>query len=404
MALVAAGGLVLWAARAYKSPQSYRVPAFLMGILLIAPLTAFAATFGRMTVSGTANFGRYLFTSYAVIAPVLVLGLTEWMRDRWRRPFLAILTILFVALAIYGLLGVLRPAYAAPPIFDQVDQDQLQNQRDDVYPGLAALLGYAVAPDSAVPGERLDVTLIWQVLGETEENYSLFVQLVDQNGERVAGRDTHPGLGNYPTSQWRPGEIIEDTVPVYIPDDAVGPQGLSLNIGFRDQEGGRLLTADGRDTITLTAVRLAGPEVVEPIGEPVQYFLGESVELIGVEQPQSRAHPGEELSFVLTWQATGELEADYTVFVHLVDEEGNLIMAFDRPPLAGGYPTHLWQTGDTVIDAHMIRLPEDLPSGIYDLQVGWYRLDDLSRLPVVDEAGQALSASSIPLAKLEIVP
>ncbi len=404
MELVAAGGLILWATRAHKSSNTYRVSASLMVILLIAPLTAFAATFGRMTVSGTANFGRYLFTSYAVIAPLLVLGLTEWVTARWRRPFLVILSILFVALAIYGLVGVLRPAYAAPPTFDHGNQVQLQNQRGDVYPGLATLLGFAVSPDSAVPGQRFDVTLIWQVLGDIEKNYNLFVQLVDHHGERVAGRDTHPGLGNYPTSQWQPGEIIKDTVPLYIPDDAAGPQGLSLNTGFRGQEGGRLRTADGRDTITLTDVRLAGSEIIEPVGEPVQYFLGDNVELIGIESPQSEAHRGEEIAFALTWQATGDLETDYTVFVHLVDEQGNLIATFDRPPLAGGYPTHLWQTGDTVVDSHIIRLPEELPAGKYDLQIGWYRFDDLSRLPVVDNQGRAVSKSSIPIAKLEVAP
>ena len=83
---------------------------------------------------------------------------------------------------------------------------EIGRPREDVYPGLANLLGFEFSPDSAVPGERFDVTLFWQVLGETEENNSLFVQLVDGNGERIAGRDTHPGLGRYPTSRWQEGE------------------------------------------------------------------------------------------------------------------------------------------------------------------------------------------------------
>jgi 4-amino-4-deoxy-L-arabinose transferase-like glycosyltransferase len=402
MDLVAVGGLLLWAARAHKAYETYRVSALLLGVLLVAPLTAFAATFARMTVSGSANFGRYLFTSYAVIAPLLVLGLTEWIPEDWRRPFLAGLTTLFFALAVYGLVGILRPAYAAPPLSTTIDQVQISHPREDAYPGLANLLGFEFSPDSAVPGERFDVTLIWQVSGETEENNSLFVQLVDFDGERIAGRDTHPGLGRYPTSRWQQGEIIQDSIPLYLPTDAVGPQGLSLNIGLRDESGELLFNKKGQDTITLATVRLAPDEAVNPVGNPVQYYLGESVELVGVETPEETVRVGEEIPFTLTWRASGSPEVDYVVFVHLVDENGELVATFDQPPVAGGYPTHLWQAGDTVIDRRLIELPEELPEGSYDLRVGWYRLDDLTRLPVMNDQGQMLNESFIPLFTLKV--
>ena len=59
-------------------------------------------------------------------------------------------------------------------------------------------------------------------------------------------------------------------------------------------------------------------------------------------------------------------------------------------------------SGDTVIDPRLIKLPDDLPEGSYDLRVGWYRLDDLTRLPVMNDQGQTLSESSIPLFALEV--
>ncbi len=402
MDLLAVGGLLLWAMRARKAHETYRGSALLLGVLLIAPLTAFAATFARMTVSGSANFGRYLFTSYAVIAPLLLLGWTEWIPERWRRPFVAGLTTFFFALAVYGLTGVLRPAYAAPPFSTGIDQVEISHPREDVYPGLANLLGFEFSPDSAVPGERFEVTLIWQVTGETEENNSLFVQLVDNNGERIAGRDTHPGLGRYPTSRWQQGEIIQDSIPLYLPSDAAGPQGLSLNIGLRDENGDLLFTENGQDTITLTAVRLAAAETVEPVGSPVQYYLGESVELVGAEIPLEAVRAGEEIPFTLTWRASASPAVDYVVFVHLVDENGELVATFDQPPAAGAYPTHLWQQGDTVIDPRLIQLPDELEEGSYDLLVGWYRLDDLTRLPVMNDQGQMLNESSIPLFSLDV--
>ncbi len=75
---------------------------------------------------------------------------------------------------------------------------------------------------------------------------------------------------------------------------------------------------------------------------------------------------------------------------------------FDHPPVNGNYPTHLWQAGDTVIDPRLIQLPDDLAPGTYRVFVGWYRLDDLTRLPVMDDQGQQVADSAIPVFTLEI--
>lgn len=61
------------------------------------------------------------------------------------------------------------------------------------------------------------VTLYWQARATIEKNYSVFVHLLDAQGYIVAQRDTYPGLGNYPTSTWVPGEVIRDAYPVHLP-------------------------------------------------------------------------------------------------------------------------------------------------------------------------------------------
>ena len=400
--IIAAVGLGLWAVRSRRRKRFYRAPGLLLAVLLIAPITAFAATFGRMTVSGSANFGRYLFTSYAVLAPLLVLGLTEWVPSRWRRTFMASIVAFFLTLAFYALFAILQPAYAAPPIYNSSENLEITHPREDVYPGLATLLGYGLSSDSAVPGERLDITLFWQVTAETEENYSLFAQLVDGDGRRIAGRDTHAGLGRYPTSRWQAGEIIEDNIPLYIPDDAQGPQGAALNIGLRDDGGSLLQAVSGQDTLTLEIIRLAGSQTNDTIGDSWQYTLGERVQLLSVEGATKTAAAGEELSFSLTWHALEAIGEDYVVFVHLLDEKGALVAPFDHPPMDGNFPTHLWQAGDTVLDKRLIQLPSDLAPGSYSVNVGWYRLEDLLRLPVIDAQGQPLAESAIPIFTFEL--
>jgi hypothetical protein len=81
---------------------------------------------------------------------------------------------------------------------------------------------------------------------------------------------------------------------------------------------------------------------------------------------------GREVGVALWWEVLSPVEVDYTVFVHLIDDTGNLAANGDGPPLAGGFPTGMWEPGDTVVDRHVIEITSDLPPGDYDVVVGWY--------------------------------
>ena len=74
------------------------------------------------------------------------------------------------------------------------------------------------------------------------------------------------------------------------------------------------------------------------------------------------------------------MDRDYTLFVHLVDNKGQLWSQIDSQPLGGTYPTSKWIDGETVIDKVALPLGRDLPSGNYYIEVGWYQLDSMERL------------------------
>ena len=78
----------------------------------------------------------------------------------------------------------------------------------------------------------------------------------------------------------------------------------------------------------------------------------------------------DQLFITLYWQAVSALETDYTAFVHLVDEAGNLTTQLDRPP--AGYPTSDWRPGEIVADQFLLLLPNDLPAGDYTIRTGFY--------------------------------
>jgi hypothetical protein len=81
---------------------------------------------------------------------------------------------------------------------------------------------------------------------------------------------------------------------------------------------------------------------------------------------------------------------DYTVFIQLLNAQDQIVGQVDAWPLQGTHPTSQWTPGEIVDDPYLVQLDAELPPGQYRLQIGWYLLSTLRRLPVVDEYGSAL--------------
>jgi hypothetical protein len=114
----------------------------------------------------------------------------------------------------------------------------------------------------------------------------------------------------------------------------------------------------------------------------IRSTLGDSVELFGYTLAGS---PNSTLKLTLFWHPLIPLPTDYTVFLHLRDQDGNTVAQRDRQPLDGAYPTSHWQPGETVVDPIILNLPEALPAGTYTLFAGLYQLDTGERLPVTND-------------------
>ncbi|MEM7028336.1 MAG: hypothetical protein AAF629_01995 [Chloroflexota bacterium] len=92
------------------------------------------------------------------------------------------------------------------------------------------------------------------------------------------------------------------------------------------------------------------------------------------------------LHLTLFWQAETNIDTDYTIFVHIRDQDGMAVAQKDSQPINGKYPSSRWQIDETVIDQHTIPLSADLSSGTYQIWAGLYQLENLARLAVVDDA------------------
>jgi hypothetical protein len=126
-----------------------------------------------------------------------------------------------------------------------------------------------------------------------------------------------------------------------------------------------------------------------PLPEGAANF-DDKIALLAVDMPDRTLQPGGQLALHLTWQGLGNMDEDYTVFVQVLDEQERIVGQVDSWPLQGTFPTSQWPVGERVEDPYLVQLSETLPPGQYRLQVGWYLLETLRRLPLVDESGAAV--------------
>ncbi len=83
--------------------------------------------------------------------------------------------------------------------------------------GPLTLLGY----DTARDGEALDLALHWRVDAPLNGDYTTTVQLFNDDGGKIAQRDQPAGGSFYPTSLWKPDEILLDRHTLSLPTNAV---------------------------------------------------------------------------------------------------------------------------------------------------------------------------------------
>jgi hypothetical protein len=94
------------------------------------------------------------------------------------------------------------------------------------------------------------------------------------------------------------------------------------------------------------------------------------------------------LHLTLFWQVKAPIGVDFTVFVQLVNDKNEIQSQGDSQPQQGFYRTPFWQPGEQIIDAYILPLPADLPSGSYQLLLGFYEAGSGARLQILDEAGR----------------
>jgi len=136
---------------------------------------------------------------------------------------------------------------------------------------------------------------------------------------------------------------------------------------------------------------------------PTGYLLGELFELSAYRISSEQIRAGSSVTVKLLWRSRQSIPGSPSVFVHLVNQAGDLVAQHDGPPLYGHLPVSQWLPGDLVPDVHPITVPTDVVPGSHSLNVGIYEWPSLMRLPVTTVDGTALMEGMVPLALVEVV-
>ena len=225
-------------------------------------------------------------------------------------------------------------AYAAVgPITIPRSEPQAMAQPIATLDGLN-LIGFDPPPVSLRQGEPLPLTLVWQAPAPV--NAPVRITLGDEEIESTA------------VSLEQAGETLIDRHAPRIPR-AMAPGEYDVRVdGFRI--GG----------VTVEAVRreFNAPATSQRRSD----IFGNLFELAGYDV--------NETAITLHWKALAETEADYTMFVHVLDANGNIIAQSDS---RGEYPTSLWAKGE-----YVARRVEIATTGT--MEVGWYIAETGERL------------------------
>lgn len=268
------------------------------------------------------------------------------------------------------------------------------------------LVAYDAPPEAVHPGGVWKGALYWRVRQAPAADTRVEVWLEKPGGEALAPIEMALAPAGLSAETWQPGDLVRTDMALEIPEDGTGGEYRLVARLFEGEQpvtgwSGRLPVP--RQAVAVGAVDVADwPLVTAP--PPVQHNLAASIgpaRVLGYNLAAETARAGEALGVSLVWQVIDQPEADYKVFIHLLDEQGGLRAQTDGVPVGWTRPTRGWRPGEVLTDEHSLALPADLPAGTYRLMAGLYRPEDGGRAPVALD-GQPQPNDMLPLGSITV--
>jgi 4-amino-4-deoxy-L-arabinose transferase-like glycosyltransferase len=257
----------------------------------------------------------------------------------------------------------------------------VQNSTDATFNRRIRMVGTSLGNQTVMVGEQLPLTLFWESSVASPDVAAVAVEVENMAGQVVV---TEVQPFDWAPTEWQPGDLLRQPFMFTLPPTLPAGQ-YRLTAAVINTAGNRL-PVNGTDRYKLQwFTTVDRPHVFEPpvVQAPVDINFGEQARLVGIDLPRRQGAPGDTLQLTLHWQALATAAKNWKVFLHLTDDQGNIVAQKDQIPGDGKLPLTGWVPGEYLIDDYSLAIPADAPRGTYLLKVGLYDANDGSRLPVL---------------------
>jgi 4-amino-4-deoxy-L-arabinose transferase-like glycosyltransferase len=128
-------------------------------------------------------------------------------------------------------------------------------------------------------------------------------------------------------------------------------------------------------------------QLAPPVAQPLAASFGDAIRLRGYDLDASQVRTSSTLTVTLQWEGTGTPAIDYTMFVHILDTNGNKVGQVDVPPGGVRWPTSRWGARRYITNIQQVPIRADAPDGTYHITIGVYNPDGFARLPLTAPPG-----------------
>jgi hypothetical protein len=214
------------------------------------------------------------------------------------------------------------------------------------------------------PGESLLLTFFWEKLPDSEPSGEpMYLALKDSSEDIVQQWSIYPIREEYPSSEWPQDQLLRGQHVIQLgPDLESGVFSFYIN------------------GVKLGEVKVGDLERLfdQPdVGISISANFDEKAMLTGLTMLPDGIDESRQMEIALVWQGLEQMPVSYRVFIHLVNEQGDIVAQSDGIPAGWTRPTTGWLPGEYIVDKHVLDTrdievdqPMKLRIGLYDPATG----------------------------------
>ncbi|MDO8671462.1 MAG: glycosyltransferase family 39 protein [Dehalococcoidia bacterium] len=224
----------------------------------------------------------------------------------------------------------------------------------------------AASSSGYMAGKSYYVSLLWRMLDDNSNQYSLFVHSVDEKGHIWSQQDA---IG-FSQGGWRKGDLIYSRHEIIVPAD-VPAIPAKLVVGATVKKTGERLkpaTNDPGNLVKLGDIDFVRGPATQPISSTAVLPLSGKELLPGLEVlrgdiGEATVGAGETLNVEITWRLARQLKVEPIIEVRLTDGRDKIFSRQRGAPGYGHFPFSKWGEGDIVRDPRAMTLTGVVPAG-----------------------------------------